>query len=116
MPLFSTGATQKRLTILTHSPIYAPIPEHIHGGDNYAMRLAQGHPDTQLGEAGDQTSNLPVTSHAVLPPEPHAAPMKPETWCYSDLFCVWFLAQTLSLLPPEVLPLQSNCAGSKVTH
>ena len=32
--------------------------------------LAQRHLDTLLGGAGDQTSNLPVTSRPVLPPEP----------------------------------------------
>ena len=31
--------------------------------------LAQGHLDTQIGGAGDQTSNLPVTSQPALPPE-----------------------------------------------
>ena len=35
--------------------------------------LAQGHLDTLLGGARDQTSNLPVTSQRALPPEPHAA-------------------------------------------
>ena len=32
-------------------------------------RLAQEHLDTKLGEAGDQTSNPPVTSQPTLPPE-----------------------------------------------
>ena len=32
-------------------------------------RLAQGRLDTQLGGAGDRTSNLPVTSQPALPPE-----------------------------------------------
>ena len=32
-------------------------------------RLAQAHLDTQLGGAGDQTSNLPVTSQPTLTPE-----------------------------------------------
>ena len=32
-------------------------------------RLAQGHHDTQLGGAGDRTSNLAVTSQPALPPE-----------------------------------------------
>ena len=32
-------------------------------------RLAQAHLDTQLGGAGDRTSNLPVTSQPTLPPE-----------------------------------------------
>ena len=36
--------------------------------------LAQGHLNTHLGGAGDQTSNLPVTSRPALPSEPHAAP------------------------------------------
>ena len=31
--------------------------------------LAQGHLDTQLGGAGDPTSNLPVNSQPTLPPE-----------------------------------------------
>ena len=31
-------------------------------------RLAQGHPDTQLGGAGDRTLTLPVTSQPTLPP------------------------------------------------
>ena len=31
-------------------------------------RLAQGHHDTQLGGAGDPTSNLAVTSQPALPP------------------------------------------------
>ena len=31
--------------------------------------VAQGHLDTMLGGAGDQTSNLPVTSQPALPPE-----------------------------------------------
>ena len=35
-------------------------------------RLAQGHLDTQLGGAGDRTSNLPVTSQSALSPDPHA--------------------------------------------
>ena len=34
--------------------------------------LAQGHLDTQLGGAGDRTSNLPVNSQPTLPPESHA--------------------------------------------
>ena len=38
------------------------------------MRLVQGHLDTQLGGAGDQTSNLQVTIQPALPPEPNAAP------------------------------------------
>ena len=33
--------------------------------------LAQGHLDTQLGGAGDRTSDLPLTSLSALPPEPH---------------------------------------------
>ena len=36
-------------------------------------RLAQGHLDTRIGEAGDRTVSLPVTSQPGLPPEPHAA-------------------------------------------
>ena len=36
-------------------------------------RLAQEHLNTQLGGAGDQTSNLPVTSQPALPHDPHAA-------------------------------------------
>ena len=39
-------------------------------------RLTQGHRNTQLGGAGDRTSNLPVTSQPALPPETHAAPQK----------------------------------------
>ena len=35
--------------------------------------FAQGHLDTQLGGAGDRTSDLPVTSQPALPPEPHGA-------------------------------------------
>ena len=31
--------------------------------------LAQGHLDTQLGGAGDQASNHPLTSPPALPPE-----------------------------------------------
>ena len=34
-------------------------------------RLAQGHLHTQLGGAGDRTSNLPVTSQPAPPREPH---------------------------------------------
>ena len=29
--------------------------------------------EDELGGAGDRTSDLPVSSHAPLPPEPHAA-------------------------------------------
>ena len=36
-------------------------------------RLAQGHLNTQLGGAGDRTSDLLVTSQRALPPEPQAA-------------------------------------------
>ena len=62
----------------THSPTA--------GGVNHARRQparqewlgvrcqgAQGHLDSQLGGAGDRTSNLPVTSQPSLPPEPQAA-------------------------------------------
>ena len=37
-------------------------------------RLAQGHLNTELKGAGDQTCNLPVTSQPTLPSEPHTAP------------------------------------------
>ena len=36
-------------------------------------RLAQGHLETQLGGAGDRTSNLLVASQLALPPEPPPA-------------------------------------------
>ena len=41
-------------------------------------RLAHGHLETQLGGAGDRTSNLLVTSsQPALPPEPHAGHREP---------------------------------------
>ena len=46
-------------------------------------RLAQGHLHTQLGGAGDRTSNLPVTSQPALTPELLPAhqlhPLSPRT-------------------------------------
>ena len=78
-------------------------------------RLAQGHLTTRLGGAWDRTSNLPLTSHHALPPEPRAAPVlsfpesffsqlnnllthiKPSYACRSYfnsfLYVLWFLQQ-----------------------
>ena len=61
-----------------HSHVHTPTVESTTQGDSQltgavrVRRLAQGHLVTQLGGAGDQTSNLPVTSQPALPPEPQA--------------------------------------------
>jgi hypothetical protein len=64
----------------THSYTHS----HTDGGVSHAGRqparreplgggiLLREHLDTQLGGAGDRTSNLPVTSQPALPPETHA--------------------------------------------
>ena len=65
---------QKRLTTV-HTHIHKPTAESTTQADSRwsgavrMRRLAQGHLHTQLGGAGDQTSNLPVSSHPALPPE-----------------------------------------------
>ena len=38
------------------------------------MCLAQGHLHTEIGRAGDRTSDLPVSSQPTVPPHPHASP------------------------------------------
>ena len=43
--------------------------------EQLGLGVAQGHLNTELGGAGDRTSNLPVISPPTLPPEPHAAPV-----------------------------------------
>ena len=48
-------------------------------------RLAQGHLGNELGGAGDQTSNLPVSSQPALPPEPLWARGRMASNKYLDL-------------------------------
>ena len=63
--------------IASHSLIHTPTAvSTTKGGDQVVVRgrcLAQEDLDTQLGGAGDRTSNLPVPIHPTLPPERHAA-------------------------------------------
>ena len=60
-----------------NGPLEETVEESMKGDSQLVeirvRRLAQGHPDTLLGGAGDRTSNLLVTSPPALPPEPHAA-------------------------------------------
>ena len=77
---FVASALSKRFTILpnihpfTHRRRCQPCKATASSSGAVRGRcLTQGHLDTKLGGAGDQTSNLPVTSQPALPPEPHAA-------------------------------------------
>ena len=51
--------------------VHTSTAESPRPGDSHpaGRRLAQGHLDTQLGGAGDRTSDLPVTRQPALPPE-----------------------------------------------
>ena len=63
---------------LTHSPIHT----HIHTPTAVRVRrLAQGHLDTPLGGAGDQTSNLPGTSQYAAPGDTYQMTV-PFSWRY----------------------------------
>ena len=59
--------------IASHSPIHTHTDAwRVTASSSRAVmvrRLTQGHLHTQLGGAGDRTSNLPVTSQPALPPE-----------------------------------------------
>jgi hypothetical protein len=81
---FLTSGRSKRFTILpnihpfTHTFTHRrrSLPRRATASSSGAVRvrrLAQGHLDTQLGGAGDRTSNLPVTGQPAVPPEPHVA-------------------------------------------
>ena len=83
-----TPRFSNQLPLKAHSPIHAHIHAHIHSHNHTptatvestpqcdspvrVRRLAQGHLDTQLGGAGNWTSNLQVTSRPAVPPEPDA--------------------------------------------
>ena len=81
-----TSGPSKRLTILLHIHTFIHTFTHRRrcqpcratASSSGAVRVrchAQGYIDTQLGRAGEQTSNLPVTSQPALPPEPHGTRM-----------------------------------------
>ena len=65
-------------SIACHSPIHAHTDCRVNHARRQPARLEQlglgrclpqGHCNTQLGGAGDRTSNLAVTSQPTLPPE-----------------------------------------------
>ena len=78
--LFPTSDHSKSFTTLPHihsfthrrrcRPQKAAISSY---GVGRVRFLPQEDLDTQLGGAGDRTSNLPVTSQPALPPEPRAS-------------------------------------------
>ena len=102
---FLTSGHSKRFTVSPHIHLLLHIytnrrrsqPHKATASSLGAARvrhLAQAHLNTQLGGAGDQTSNLPVTSQPALPPETNAAPRRLIVMCVflASMFC-WEMGQ-----------------------